>query len=71
MNDVLDRADAVVMAWLPGTEGAGLADVLFGRMPFTASLPVAWPGSVDHVPSGIDKPIDSIRFPVGHGLQTG
>ncbi|HLD17720.1 MAG TPA: glycoside hydrolase family 3 protein [Patescibacteria group bacterium] len=35
--------DAVVAAWLPGSEGGGLADVLFGDHPFTGTLPVAWP----------------------------
>lgn len=37
-----DDWDAVVAAWLPGTEGDGVADVLFGKYPFTATLPVAW-----------------------------
>lgn len=35
--------DAVVAAWLPGSEGGGVADVLFGDYPFTGTLPVAWP----------------------------
>jgi beta-glucosidase len=35
--------DAIVAAWYPGTEGAGVADVLFGEYPFTGKLPVAWP----------------------------
>lgn len=35
--------DAVVAAWLPGTEGQGVADVLFGDFPFTGILPVVWP----------------------------
>lgn len=39
----VDDWDAVVAAWLPGTEGDGVADVLFGSYPFTATLPVAWP----------------------------
>ena len=34
--------DAVIAAWLPGTEGHGVADVLFGDYPFTGTLPVAW-----------------------------
>ncbi len=34
--------DAVVAAWLPGTEGGGVADVLFGEYPFTGKLPVKW-----------------------------
>jgi len=34
--------DAVIAAWLPGSEGQGVADVLFGDYPFTGSLPVSW-----------------------------
>jgi beta-glucosidase len=34
--------DAVVAAWLPGSEGRGVADVLFGEYPFIGKLPVAW-----------------------------
>jgi beta-glucosidase len=39
--------DAVVAAWLPGTEGAGVADVLFGTVPPSGSLPMTWPTSGD------------------------
>jgi beta-glucosidase len=35
---------AFVAAWLPGSEGQGVADVLFGDAPFTGTLPMAWPG---------------------------
>lgn len=35
--------DAVVAAWLPGSEGAGVADVIFGNYPITGKLPVDWP----------------------------
>lgn len=35
--------DAIIAAWLPGTEGDGVADVLFGDYPFTGILPIAWP----------------------------
>ncbi len=34
--------DAIVAAWLPGSEGEGVADVLFGDYPFTGKLPVVW-----------------------------
>ena len=34
--------DAVVASWLPGSEGGGVADVLFGEYPFVGSLPVIW-----------------------------
>ncbi|MFA6100241.1 MAG: glycoside hydrolase family 3 protein [Patescibacteria group bacterium] len=34
--------DAVIAAWLPGSEGQGVADALFGDYPFTGFLPVSW-----------------------------
>lgn len=42
--------DALVVAWLPGSEGAGVADVLFGAKPFTGRLPLNWPRSVLQLP---------------------
>lgn len=44
ITDHLARAEAWVAAWLPGSEGGAVADVLFGRVPFTGRLPLAWPG---------------------------
>ena len=43
--EVLDQIDALVASWLPGGEGLGVADVLFGKKPFTGKLPVTWPRS--------------------------
>ena len=34
--------DAIIAAWLPGTEGEGVTDVLFGDFPFTGTLPIEW-----------------------------
>jgi beta-glucosidase len=34
--------DAVIAAWLPGSEGQGVADVLFGDYPFVGALPIDW-----------------------------
>lgn len=39
----LNDWDAFVMAWLPGTEGNGMTDVLFGDKPFQGTLPFTWP----------------------------
>lgn len=56
-------ADAIVAAWLPGTEGAGVADVLVGDHPFEGRLPVAWPRSVRGFdPAEGEPPL----FPLGH-----
>jgi beta-glucosidase len=41
------------MSWLPGSEGAGVADVLFGKRPFTGRLPVSWPRSEAQEPINV------------------
>ncbi len=73
ITDQYQTADAWVAAWLPGSEGAGVADVLFGDYPFTGKLPFTWPRSNDQLPlninnaanlSGCDAPL----FPYGYGL---
>ena len=46
LGDVLDQASAVVAAWLPGTEGQGVADVLFGDYKPTGKLSFTWPRAV-------------------------
>ena len=64
--------DALVAAWLPGTEAGGVADVLFGDYPFTGKLPYTWQRSNSQLPfdfenlatSGCDAPL----FPFGYGL---
>ena len=63
-----DAAAAVVAAWLPGTEGAGVADVLFGRTAPTGKLSFTWPESTSQQPinSGDDK---QPLYPLGHGLS--
>jgi beta-glucosidase len=66
---VLDgiEADAIVAAWLPGTEGHGVADVLVGARPFTGRLSRDWPASHEQVmdPGGSHEP----AWPRGHGLR--
>lgn len=43
IDEYLNDWDAFVMAWLPGTEGNGITDVLFGDKPFQGTLPFTWP----------------------------
>ena len=62
----LPLADAWVAAWLPGTEGGGVADVLFGDHPFAGKLPYTWHKSMDQVPH---KQGDEPLFPLGYGLS--
>ena len=54
LGPVLDSSDAVLAAWLPGTEGQGIADVLFGDVKPTGKLPHTWPRSMDQIPCNLD-----------------
>ena len=70
----LNQSDAFVAAWLPGTEGQGIADDLFGDKPFTGKLPFTWPRTMAQVPLSANKP-DAVGcvaplFPFGYGLDT-
>jgi beta-glucosidase len=67
INDELDTADAFVVAWLPGTEGRGMTDVLFGDHNFVGKLPVTWPVTVDQEPIN-DGDGQTPLFPLGYGL---
>lgn len=69
-DDALAPADAVVASWLPGTEGAGVADVLFGEWPFTGRLPVSWPRSLDQEPINVRDTSYDPLYPYGWGLRT-
>ncbi|MFF8477752.1 carbohydrate binding domain-containing protein [Streptomyces sp. NPDC015414] len=70
VGDRLGRIDALVASWLPGTEGAGVADVLYGRRPFTGQLPVTWPRSESQLPINVGDASYDPQFPYGWGLTT-
>ncbi|MDI2029520.1 glycoside hydrolase family 3 N-terminal domain-containing protein [Saccharopolyspora sp. TS4A08] len=63
----LPRWDALLASWLPGTEGAGVADVLFGDHNPTATLPMTWMTSADQQPIN-DGDGQKPLFPYGFGL---
>ncbi len=69
VNEALNEADAFVVAWLPGSEGGGIADVLVGaadgspRNDFVGKLPAAWPRTPDMK--------DGALYPFGYGLTYG
>jgi beta-glucosidase len=64
--DLIAQSDAVVAAWLPGTEGAALADLLVGSHPFEGRTPQPWPRSA----ASLEDPGATPLYPVGHGLGT-
>ncbi|WP_435837955.1 glycoside hydrolase family 3 protein [Streptantibioticus parmotrematis] len=66
----LPKTDAFVASWLPGSEGEGVADVLFGKRPFTGKLPVSWPRSESQEPINVGDPHYDPLFPYGYGLTT-
>ncbi|CAN6237028.1 unnamed protein product [Urochloa humidicola] len=67
---LLDAVDALVAAWLPGTEGEGVADVLFGDYGFTGKLSRTWFRSVDQLPMNAGDAHYDPLFPFGFGLET-
>ncbi|MGW0871328.1 glycoside hydrolase family 3 protein [Streptomyces sp. NPDC002740] len=70
IGDRLGDIDALVASWLPGTEGDGVADVLYGRRPFTGQLPVTWPKSQAQLPINVGDTAYDPQFPYGWGLTT-
>ncbi|MDX3576870.1 glycoside hydrolase family 3 protein [Streptomyces sp. FL07-04A] len=70
IGDRLGRIDALVASWLPGTEGDGVADVLYGRRAFTGQLPVTWPRSEAQVPINVGDTAYDPQYPFGWGLTT-
>lgn len=69
-NPEINAADAFVAGWLPGSQGAGVADVLVAGKDgktvrgFTGTLPFAWPADAR-------SPVEKPQFAVGYGLKYG
>ena len=68
IESLLPKFNAVVAAWLPGSEGAGITDVLFGDKPFTGKLSKSWPKDGTQFPLTHDQPNYAPLFPFGFGL---
>ncbi|XP_058196222.1 uncharacterized protein LOC131312476 [Rhododendron vialii] len=66
----VDKMDALVAAWLPGTEGRGVTDLLFGDYGFTGKLARTWFKNVDQLPMNVGDPHYDPLFPFGFGLTT-
>ncbi|CAN6863532.1 unnamed protein product [Brassica oleracea] len=70
MEPYVSTIDALVAAWLPGTEGQGVADALFGDYGFTGKLARTWFKSVNQLPMNVgDQHYDPL-YPFGFGLTT-
>ncbi|MGW3285738.1 glycoside hydrolase family 3 protein [Streptomyces sp. NPDC001002] len=70
IGDQLGDIDALVASWLPGTEGDGVADVLYGKRAFTGQLPVTWPKSEAQLPINVGDTAYDPQYPYGWGLTT-
>ncbi len=69
IDKTLDRSDAFVAGWLPGTEGRGVTDVLFGDFKPNGRLSFSWPRSMDQIPINVgDQGADPL-FKYGYGLS--
>jgi beta-glucosidase len=69
IRDELEKSDAFVAAWLPGSEGAGVADFLYAVDGFkpVGKSPYAWPARFEDLP--IRKDAEHALFRFGFGLQ--
>ncbi|KAK8513283.1 hypothetical protein V6N13_002030 [Hibiscus sabdariffa] len=65
------KMDALIAAWLPGTEGRGITDVVFGDYEFEGRLPMTWFRTTTQLPiNNGDNSCDPL-FPLGFGLTCG
>jgi beta-glucosidase len=72
VTDYIDGFDAFVMAFLPGTEGAGITDVLYGDYNFVGKLPYTYPRNASQAADTMLKPNydpEDYLFPYGYGLN--
>ena len=69
INKELDSSHAFVAAWLPGTEGEGISDVLFGDFNFTGKLSMTWPRSMKQIPINYGDSSYDPLFKFGFGLS--
>jgi beta-glucosidase len=77
-SSVVEACSAIVEAWLPGSRGIGVADVLFGDVGFSGKLPHTWPRTFEQIPVNVDQQSDEpgndatstdVLYPYGYGLS--
>jgi beta-glucosidase len=68
VNEQIGQSAAFVAAWLPGSEGQGIAEVLFGEHSFSGKLGFSWPRDADQIPINVgDSDYDPL-YDYGYGL---
>lgn len=69
VSDVVDQCDAIVAAFLPGSEASALAEVFYGQQAFTGKLSFSWPRDLDQIPlSALKASENPPQWAFGHGL---
>jgi beta-glucosidase len=69
ITEQLEQSDAFIAAWLPGTEGQGVADVLFGDSNPAGKLPCSWPRDINQIPINTGDKVYNPLFEYGYGLS--
>ena len=69
IENEVDKWDGLIAAWLPGSEGKGVTDVLFGDYNPTGRLSVSWPRNMDQIPINFGDPKYDPLFEYGFGLS--
>jgi beta-glucosidase len=69
LGDLPQSADALLAAWLPGSEAQGITDVLFGDHDFSGKLPHSWPRSLEQVPINVGDAQYDPLYAYGYGLS--
>lgn len=67
--ELLKNVESLVVAWLPGSEGEGITDVVFGDYDFEGLLPVTWFKRLDQLPMNYRDQLYDPLFPIGFGLR--
>lgn len=70
LDNVIHYADALFAAWLPGTEGTGIADILFGDYQPTGRLTHTWPRDMEQIPINWGDENYYPLFPYNHGIHS-
>ena len=68
IDPIMQYADAIVMAWLPGSEGAGVTDILYGDVKPTGKLPMSWPKTMQEIPINQGDATYDPLYAYGYGL---